>query len=81
MEYCQRSLKQEIMDIGAGKMKPYTLEELWDFIRSMASVLSKMQKMNILHRDIKPENILIKIEGNSKRKWKLCDFAFSTVKN
>ena len=40
----------------------------------LIDTLAKLQKENISHRDIKPQNILVFINKNNERYFKLADF-------
>jgi len=52
----------------------YTEEELLKIMYDLIDTLAKLQKENISHRDIKPQNILVFINKNNERYYKLADF-------
>ena len=52
----------------------YTEEELFKIMYDLIDTLAKLQKENISHRDIKPQNILVFINKNNERYFKLADF-------
>ena len=52
----------------------YTEEELFNIMYDLIDTLAKLQKENISHRDIKPQNILVFINNNNERYYKLADF-------
>ena len=52
----------------------YTEEELFKVMYDLIDTLAKLQKENISHRDIKPQNILVFINNNNERYYKLADF-------
>lgn len=80
MEYCDRTLYDEIKDIQTKNISPYTADELWAFTKEMVRFFAKMQRMNLMHRDIKPHNIMIKVE-NQVKKYKVIDFGYSLKKS
>jgi serine/threonine protein kinase len=49
--------------------RPFTSDEITNFVNTFLVLLEKLEKLNICHRDIKPENFLY-----SDGKFKLCDF-------
>ena len=67
-ELCEKDLEKEIQE---RKIRGafWTEEELWVFLREMASLLAMLQSQAVAHRDIKPANIFI-LHG----KVKLGDF-------
>lgn len=66
MPYCPKSA-----DGLAGQM---TEQELWRFIKDVASGLAYLHDSDVIHRDIKPENILLDERGD----YVISDFGLST---
>ncbi len=56
----------------------FSISEVFDFLRQMASALLHAHAAGILHRDIKPANILV-IQSEQKPRYVLTDFGISRI--
>jgi len=70
MEYCPKSLKEEMKEKGR-----FSEEELKKILRDICMGLSYLHRSDIVHLDIKPENILI----SKTYKYKLGDMGQSAL--
>jgi len=70
MEYCPKSLKEEMIEKGQ-----FTEVELKKILRDICVGLSYLHRNDIVHLDIKPENILI----SKTKKYKLGDMGQSAL--
>lgn len=70
MEYCPKSLKEEMKEKGR-----FSEEQLKKILRDICMGLSYLHRSDIVHLDIKPENILI----SKTNKYKLGDMGQSAL--
>ena len=70
-EYCQWDLKKYQVSL----QRPFTTQEIRDFLRQILLGLSFIHSRSVVHRDLKPQNILL----NEKMQIKIADFGLSRV--